>query len=59
MQLAIYALAVRQLTGKWPARAELVLLRHGAERVLFDPQTAPWESLTARIVAALAYLTAD
>jgi ATP-dependent exoDNAse (exonuclease V) beta subunit len=53
MQLAIYALAVRQLAGQWPARSDLVLLRHGAERIGFEPRHAPWDRLTARIDAAV------
>jgi ATP-dependent exoDNAse (exonuclease V) beta subunit len=54
MQLAIYALAARQLTGAWPMRSELVLLRDGAERVGFDPRNAPWKTLTPRINRAIA-----
>lgn len=53
MQLAIYALAVRNLSGDWPARAELVLLREQALPVAFDPRTADWDALTLRINAAI------
>lgn len=53
MQLAIYSLAVERLTGAWPARAELVLLRHSAKTIGFDAASAPWDTLNARIGAAL------
>jgi len=53
MQLAIYSLAVRGLSGRWPARSELVLLREGALPVAFDPGLADWDLLFSRIDAAL------
>ncbi|MFN0053924.1 MAG: UvrD-helicase domain-containing protein [Planctomycetales bacterium] len=53
MQLAIYALAVERLTGTFPVRAELVLLRDEARRVGFDPLQADWTLLKDRIDRAL------
>ena len=54
MQLAIYALAVQRLSGEWPRRAELLLLREEGQRLAFDPQQADWDAINARIDAAIA-----
>lgn len=59
IQLAIYALAVRQLTGVWPFMADLVLLRDNALRVGLEPPASPWDLLIPRIDAAITAILKD
>ncbi|MBS0265163.1 MAG: UvrD-helicase domain-containing protein [Planctomycetes bacterium] len=53
IQLGLYARAVQQFTGKLPSRIELVFLRQGAERVVFEPTAGQLKQIETRVQQAL------
>jgi ATP-dependent helicase/nuclease subunit A len=53
IQLGLYALAVRQFVQRLPDRIELVFLRSGVDRVVFEPTEARLAEITSRVGNAI------
>jgi ATP-dependent helicase/nuclease subunit A len=53
IQLGLYALAVRELIGRAPDRIELVFVRQGVDRVVFEPTDDRLADITARVERAI------
>ncbi len=53
IQLGLYALAIRQFVQRLPDRIELVFIRSGVDRVVFEPTAARLAEITSRVGKAI------
>jgi RecB family exonuclease len=49
IQLGLYALAVRELIGRVPDQIELVFVRQGVDRVVFEPTAERLADVVSRV----------